>query len=137
MHVCSKKVSSWFELKPSGNTTVCRKDRMTRDANSLIRRGLDLLQDVLEVVTDVREGAGTTGEYRGAPPGRVVRSIKGHKTGDEDLSALSTEELHIRLVAALAEVGDIGEELAQRAEHGARVVSSSSAEYANRNQAQD
>jgi hypothetical protein len=33
---------------------------------------------------------------------------------------LSTEELHARLVAALAEVADIGEELARRAEQGGR-----------------
>jgi hypothetical protein len=105
---------------------------MTRDANSLVRRGLDLLQDILEVVADVREGAGSTGEHRGASHDRVVPSIEEHKTSDEDLSALSTEELHARLVSALAEAADIGEELARRAEHGARGVSPSSAEYANR-----
>jgi hypothetical protein len=93
---------------------------MTRDANSLIRRGLDLLQDVLEVVADVREGDGSTGEYRGAPTGRVVPPIEEHKTSDEELSAPSTEELHARLVAALAELADIGEELARRAKHGGR-----------------
>jgi hypothetical protein len=107
---------------------------MTRDANSLIHRGLDLLQDVLEVVADVREGGGeSAGEHRVAPHGRVVTSSEEHKTNDEDLSAHSTGELHARLLAALAEAADIGEELARRAEHGgARGVSSSSAEYANR-----
>ena len=107
---------------------------MTRDVNSIIHRGLDLLQDVLEMVADVREGGGgSTGEHRVAPHGRVVPSIEEHKTSDEELTALSTEELHARLVAALAEAADIGEELARRAEqHGARGVSSSSAEYANR-----
>jgi hypothetical protein len=110
---------------------------MTRDANSLIRRGLDLLQDVLEVVADVREGGGpSTGEHRGAPRGRVAASIEENKTNEELLSAFSTEELHARLVAALAEVADLAEELAERAEHGARVVPPSSAEYANRHQDQ-
>ncbi len=106
---------------------------MTRDANSLVHRGLDLLQDVLEVVADTREGrGGSTGEHRAASRRRVVPSIEEHKTSDEDLSALSTGELHARLVAALAEAADIGEELARRAEPGARGVSPSSAEYANR-----
>jgi hypothetical protein len=109
---------------------------MTRDANSLIRRGLDLLQDVLEVVADVREGAGSTGEHRGASRGRVVASIEEHKTSEEVLSAFSTEELHTRLVTALTEVADIGEELARRADHGARVMPPSSAEDANRHQDQ-
>jgi hypothetical protein len=109
---------------------------MTRDANSLIRRGLDILQDVLEVVADVREGTGSTGEHRGAPRGRVVPSIEEHKTSDEELSAFSTEELYARLVAAVADVADIGEELARRAYHGARVVPPSSAENANRHQDQ-
>ncbi len=109
---------------------------MTRDANSLIRRGLDLLQDLLEVVADVREGAGSTGEHRGAPRGRVAASIEENKTNEELLSAFSTEELHARLVAALAEVADLAEELAERAERGARVVPPSSAEYANRHQDQ-
>jgi hypothetical protein len=109
-----------LNLSQAGTQLFLGRERMARDANSLIRRGLDLLQDVLEVVADVREGVDSTGEHRGAPRGRAVASIEEHNTSDEDLSALSTEELHARLVAALAEVADIGEELARRAEQGGR-----------------
>ena len=91
---------------------------MARDANSLIHKGLDLLGDVLEVVADVRERVESTDEHRGAPRG--IASIEEHKATEEDFSTLSTEELHARLVVALAEIADIGEELARRAEQRSR-----------------
>jgi uncharacterized small protein (DUF1192 family) len=92
---------------------------MPRDANLLIRRGLDLLEDVLEIVADVRKRVEGTDEYdRGSS--RKIASIEEHKATDEDLSVLSTKELHDRLVVALAEIADIGEELARRAEQRGR-----------------
>ena len=97
---------------------LVEKGRMARDANSLIRKGLDLLEDVLEVVADVRDRVEGTDEHRGAHS--RVASIEEHKATEENLSTLSTEELHARLVAALAEIADIGEELARRAEQSGR-----------------
>jgi uncharacterized small protein (DUF1192 family) len=91
---------------------------MARDTNSLIRKGLDLLEDVLEVVADVRERVEGTDEHHGAP-GRIA-SIEEHKPTEENLSTLSTEELHARLVVDLAEIADIGEELARRADQSGR-----------------
>jgi hypothetical protein len=91
---------------------------MARDKNSLIRKGLYLLEDVLEVVADVRERVEGSDEHRGAPS-RIV-SIEEHKATEKNLSALSIEELHVRLVVDLAEIADIGEELARRAERSGR-----------------
>ena len=103
----------------AGTQLLVGKDRMPRDANLLIRRGLDLLEDVLEIVADVRKRVEGTDEYdRGSS--RKIASIEEHKATDEDLSVLSTKELHNRLVVALAEIADIGEELARRAEQRGR-----------------
>lgn len=87
---------------------------MARDANSLIRKGLDLLGDVLEIVADVRERVERAEEPRGAHSSRIA-SVEEHKAIEEELSTLSTEELHARLAVALAEITDIGDEFARRA----------------------
>ena len=92
---------------------------MARDTNSLIQKGLNLLGDVLEVVADVRERVESTDEqHRGAP--RRTVSIEEIKTTGEDISVLSSEELHDRLLIALTEIADIGEELTRRAEQSGR-----------------
>ena len=40
---------------------------MARGANKFVRRGLDFLQDVLEVVSEVLMGLGAQAKHRGAP----------------------------------------------------------------------
>jgi hypothetical protein len=87
---------------------------MARDANSLIRKGLDLLGDVLEIVADVRERVERAEEPRGTYSSRIA-SVEEHKATEEKLSTLSTEELHARLAVALTEITDISDEFARRA----------------------
>jgi hypothetical protein len=96
-----------------------KDDCMARDANPLIRKGLDLLEDILKVVADVRERAEETDEHSRVPSRRIA-SIEEHKVTNEDLSDLSTKELHDRLVGALVEMADVGEELARRADQRGR-----------------
>jgi hypothetical protein len=62
---------------------------MARDANPLIRKGLDLLEDILKVVADVRERAEETDEHSRVPSSRIA-SIEEHKVTNEDLSATKT-----------------------------------------------
>jgi hypothetical protein len=92
---------------------------MARDANPLIRKGLDLLEDILKVVADVRERAEETDEHSRVPSRRIA-SIEENEVTNEDLSDLSTKELHDRLVGALVEMADVGEELARRADQRGR-----------------
>ena len=82
---------------------------MARGSNSLIGK---VLEDVLEVVADVRERAEGIEQHRDAPK---MASIERRRSTDEDLSTLPTKELHDRLVVALVEIADIGEELAHDA----------------------
>jgi hypothetical protein len=91
---------------------------MARDMNSLIQKGLDLLEDVLEVVAEVRERVESADEQHRGTPKRIV-SNEVEATG-EDISVLSSEELHARLLIALTEMADVGEELARRAEQSGR-----------------
>jgi hypothetical protein len=83
---------------------------MARDSNSLIGK---VLEDVLEVVAGVHERAEGTEQHRDAPR---IASIERRRSTYEDLSTLPTKELHDRLVVALVEIADIGEELARRSE---------------------
>ena len=92
---------------------------MARDMNSLIQKGLDLLEDVLEVVAEVRERGESTDEQHRGTPKRIVSNEEGEATG-EDISVLSSEELHARPLIALTEMADVGEELARRAEQSGR-----------------
>ena len=92
---------------------------MARDTNSLLQKGFNLLEDVLEVVADVRERVESTDEQHRDALERTV-SIEAVKATGEDMSVLSSEELHARLLIALTEIADIGEELARRAEQSGR-----------------
>lgn len=112
---CSKKLGLLVETRRKREHCCwLGRDRMARDANSLIRKGLDLLGDVLEIVADVRERVERAEEPRGAHSSRIA-SVEEHKAIEEELSTLSTEELHARLAVALAEITDIGDEFARRA----------------------
>ena len=92
---------------------------MARDTDSLIQKGLNLLRDVLEVVADVRERVESADEQRRGTPRRIVSNEEVGATG-EDISVLSSEELYARLLIALTEIADVGEELARRAEQSGR-----------------
>ena len=88
---------------------------MTRDSNSFISK---VLKDMLEVVGDVRERAEGIEHHREGPP--RITSIERRRSTDEDLSTLSTKELHDRFTVALVEIADIGDELARRSEQRGR-----------------
>ena len=92
---------------------------MARDTDSLIQKGLNLLRDVLEVVADVRERVESADEQHRGTPRRIVSNGEVEATG-EDISVLSSEELYARLLIALTEIADVGEELARRAEQSGR-----------------
>ena len=92
---------------------------MARDTDSLIQKGLNLLGDVLEVVADVRERIESADEQHRGTPRRIVSNGEVEATG-EDISVLSSKELYARLLIALTEIADVGEELARRAEQCGR-----------------
>ncbi len=92
---------------------------MPRGTDSLIQKGLNLLGDVLEVVADVHERVESADEQHRGTPKRIVSNEEVEATG-EDISVLSSEELHARLLIALTEMADVGEELARRAEQSGR-----------------
>ncbi len=106
------------KLKPHahGDSGVVKKGLyMARNSKSFIGK---VLEDMLEVVVDVRGRAEGIEQPRDASP--RIPSSERHRSTDEDLSTLPTKELHDRLVVALVEIADIGEELARRSEQRGR-----------------
>ena len=59
-------------------------------------------------------------QHRGTPRRRRIVSNEEVEATGEDISVLSSEELYARLLIALTEIADVGEELARRAEQSGR-----------------